>query len=187
MTTLKEILNKKTEQYLNDDNPCDAEFTMGNSIARFFYLSGPKGRKRAQDYIAEINIYTGTKYTQDRLLQEVYDDVMGVEKPIGLRMAQRLKVKPGAVMIRRLGTSQVYRKRIIEALCDYLNINMEDINTRAKRLYISTGSSTVYGAPAVSWQNILNQLTESEITKRIEVLNGRFIENKIFYTANNNL
>lgn len=103
---LKSLIEGAIESYLTIDNP---EGKKNN----LFAASGPKGRERAIKYrekISDIN-------DNNTLASVIYADLS----------------EGGVLASGKIGSSKVFRNRIMDALCEYYNISKEDINSETER------------------------------------------------------
>lgn len=120
---LARILSRKTDYYLTIDNP-----EPKNAKEKFFGLfsnSGHSGRLRAQSY--QKNVID--QLPESELLQTVLHDVF---------------------FDAALSRSTVYRKRILEGLCEHYHFSNSVINHRAKTLQAQWGRLSAEGAVDLS-------------------------------------
>lgn len=173
-SSLKEILYRQTDAYLEKDNPLAK--TNKEKLIGFFSCHGLKGRNRAIDYRTDV-IFA---YHDDSLLQQVFDDIKGIEKPIGYKMAKRLNLVPGAIQIKRLGTSKQFRSRLLEGLSIYLGL--EDEAYKRERSFSEAAISNMSmnaGMPLAYMPIVIDMddIRELLVSEKIDAMNT---ENKTF-------
>ena len=111
---LQQVLNRKIEVYLTQDNPepkkTESLFEQATSMAvRLFSHSGETGRKRAKAYQRVIN----GNMNDDNLARDVLKDITMDDSS--------------------LGTSTVLRLRLLEGLCEYYGIQPDVIQAEIQK------------------------------------------------------
>ncbi len=128
--SLREILNEQTNIYLNRDNwvPPNTQGAMRFFLTRMtlFGMNGSTGRDRARAYQQAVLNTSNEK----ELLRQVYQD-LNID---------------GQKRTSSLGTSRIYRRRLMEGVCKYLEID-EKVEHSAQQRYqsIAQASTIPYG------------------------------------------
>lgn len=134
--SLREILNEQTNIYLNKDNLVvpNSQGAIRYFLTRMtlFGMSGTTGRDRARAYQQAI---MSTSNEKD-LLRQVYQD-LNID---------------GQKRTSSLGTSRIYRRRLMEGVCKYLEID-DKVEHSVRQRYQSMTQAPIMTYGALMYRN----------------------------------